>query len=422
VQDAAVTWIRNRPLGLVYRDAAKSSGGYTLFSPVRGRHADLLDHEGRIVHQWHHAEGIQHLKWLPNGHLLVQGLPPESAEGLENIGGCTDVLLELDHDSNVVWEHRDSYMHHDYQRLDNGNTLIIRWEKMPAEAAARVQGGHVAANDPDWMWGDVVREIDPDGATVRDWRSWEHLSTDHHIKCPLESRKEFTHLNSIELTPTGDWLLSFRLTSTVAIVDGATGDVRWRWGADKLSHQHHATWLDNGNIQIFDNGCHRREAPAFSQVVEVDRETNKVVWSYQGDPVLAFYSFMISGADRLANGNVLITEGATGRIFEVTSDGETVWEYVSPWMMAGRFGNSPAVFRAYRIAPDDPRLSGLALSPAPYAKLDARIAASEILGDEDEPGYVAPAKPRASRAKKAAKKATKKATKKPAKKATKKRA
>ena len=56
-----MTWIRNRPLGLVYRDRAKTFGGYTLFSPVRGHHADLLDPEGRIVHQWHHVEGIQHL-------------------------------------------------------------------------------------------------------------------------------------------------------------------------------------------------------------------------------------------------------------------------------------------------------------------------------------------------------------------------
>src|SRR6185295_11601814 len=121
--------------------AKKGSGGYTLYSPVRGRHADLLDNEGRIVHQWHHPEGLQHVKWLPNGHLLVHGLPPEGAEGAENIGGSTGVLRELDHDSAVVWEHRDLYMHHDYARLDNGNTLIIRWEKLPTEVSARVQGG-----------------------------------------------------------------------------------------------------------------------------------------------------------------------------------------------------------------------------------------------------------------------------------------
>ena len=114
-------------------------------------------------------------------------------------------------------------MHHDYQRLPSGNTLVIRWDRLPPDTAAQVKGGHVAPTDPDWMWGDVVQEIDPSGDLVREWRSWEHLSVDHHVKCPLESRKEWTHLNSIELTPTGDWLLSFRLTSTVAIVDKRNG-------------------------------------------------------------------------------------------------------------------------------------------------------------------------------------------------------
>ena len=379
-----MSWIRNRQLGLVYRDPDKSFGGYTLFSSARATHADLLDPDGRIVHQWHHREGIQHLKWLPNGNLLVQGHPPESAEGLENIGGSAGALFELDRDSNEVWRYDDVYMHHDYQRLANGNTLIARWEKMPGEASARVQGGFVSEGDPDWMWGDIVREIDPKGATVREWRSWEHLSPDHHVKCPLETRKEWTHLNSIELTPDGDWLLSFRLTSTIAIVDGVTGDVRWRWSSDKVSHQHHATMLESGNVLVFDNGCHRRELPAFSQVIEIDRSTNKIVWSYQSPMILGFFSFMVSGAERLPNGNTLITEGATGRLFEITPDGETVWEYVSPWMMSSRFGPSPVVFRAYRFAEVDPRLEGLPLSPEPYEALDRRIAANEVLGPDDE--------------------------------------
>jgi hypothetical protein len=234
------------------------------------------------------------------------------------------------------------------------------------------------------MWGDVIREIDPGGRVVREWRSWDHLSTDHHVKCPLESRKEWTHLNSIEITASGDWLLSFRLTSTIAIVDGETGDVRWRWGSDVLSHQHHATELDNGHILVFDNGCHRREMPSFSQIVELERDTGKIVWSYRGDPILAFYSFMISGCERLPNGNTLITEGATGRLFEVTTEGETVWEYVSPWLLPSRFGPTSAVFRAYRIPKGDPRLTGLPLDHARYRVLNERIAANKTLGPADD--------------------------------------
>lgn len=381
-----MTWIRNRPLGLVHRDKRKSFGGYTLYSPVRGHHADLLDAEGRIVHQWRHPEGLQHVRWLANGNLLAQTLPPADAEGAEKIGGSAGSIVELDPDSNVVWEHRDIYMHHDYQRLEDGTTLYIRWEKLPGDVAARVQGGQPGKDDPEWMWGDVIVQVDSEGRPLRTWRSWEHLSTDHHVKCPLESRKEWTHCNSLELAPDGNWLLSFRLTDTVVIVDRRTGDVRWRWGAGHLSHQHHATWLDNGHIQILDNGCHRRDAPSFSQVVEVDPKEKEVVWSYQAVPILAFFSFMISGAERLPNGNVLVTEGATGRLFEITSDGETVWEFVAPWLLPSTWGDTTAVFRSYRVGEDDPRLDGLALSPAPYDELNHRTAAGDLLRAADEPG------------------------------------
>ena len=44
-----------------------------------------------------------------------------------------------------------------------------------------------------------------------------------------------------------------------------------------------------------------------------------------------FYSPFVSSAQRLPNGNTLITEGSDGRIFEVTRNHELVWEYISPY-------------------------------------------------------------------------------------------
>jgi hypothetical protein len=78
-----------------------------------------------------------------------------------------------------------------------------------------------------------------------------------------------------------------------------------------------------------------------------------IVWEYQkpipessGD--YKFFSWYISGAQRLQNGNTLITEGATGRIFEVTYEGEIVWEFISPFKdVSPAFGND--VYRAYRV-------------------------------------------------------------------------
>ena len=59
-----------------------------------------------------------------------------------------------------------------------------------------------------------------------------------------------------------------------------------------------------------------------------------------------FMSWYISGAQRLPNGNTLITEGDNGRVFEVSYDSkDIVWEYISP-------SRAHDIYRAYRIPPE----------------------------------------------------------------------
>lgn len=390
-----MAWLTKRPIGLTLKEDG-AFDGYTVFSSVRGHHATVLDMDGQVVHQWHHEDGIQHLKLLDNGNLLIQTLPPEDAGGLEQIGGSAASMIELDRDGKEVWSHHDQTQHHDYTRLANGNTVYLAWEKLPEEISKAVQGGHHHDEDPDVMWGDVVREIDKDGKLVRQWNSWEYLDVERDRICPLESHKEWTHANSLEVLANGDWLISFRLTSTVAIVDGQSGAIKWRWspgdanpdhdkkfGPPELSHQHNAQMLDNGNILVFDNGCHRMRGPTWSRIVEIDPESYEFKWMFAGKTILEFYSFMVSGCHRLPNGNTLITEGATGRLLEVTQSHKVVWEYVSPWTVPSRFGPSPAVFRSYRFAKDDPRVAGYDFSVDSYSELNASIASGEVQTEPD---------------------------------------
>ena len=62
--------------------------------------------------------------------------------------------------------------------------------------------------------------------------------------------------------------------------------------------------------------------------------TKEIVWQYDGVASCrqswSFISFHISSARRLPNGNTLINEGEFGRMFQVTTNGEVVWEYVNP--------------------------------------------------------------------------------------------
>lgn len=139
------------------------------------------------------------------------------------------------------------------------------------------------------------------------------------------------HVNSIEIldhdiegiAPAGSILLSLRTISRIAIVDRELEDLLWIWGRGELSHQHDATQLANGNVLLFNNGITQGR----SEVLEVDPVAGDVVGRMGSQ---ALYSRLRGGAQRLANGNTLITESDRGHAVEVTSSGETVWEFWNP--------------------------------------------------------------------------------------------
>jgi hypothetical protein len=80
---------------------------------------------------------------------------------------------------------------------------------------------------------------------------------------------------------------------------------------------------------------------------------------------------------RQPNGNTLITEGTDGRIFEVSTDGDIVWDYINPVIGNGPLTqgepvppnmNNPdwfrnLLFRSYRYPLDYPAFLGKDLSP-----------------------------------------------------------
>ncbi len=379
-------WSTNHPNGLIHYAPQQAYRGYTLFTNVSGHDARLIDMEGRVCHAWHCNEGIGYSYLLANGNLLLRTGP--AAEEVSFLsrperellprGGRTvaGAILELDWESNVVWEYRYPFLHHDFERLPNGNTLVLTWELLPEEVTRQVKGGHESGSDDLGMLGDMVREVTPAGEVVYEWKSWEHLDFEEDRICFLEGRAEWTHQNTLNVTPEGDLVVSFRQTDTVGIVDRASGKFRWKWGRGEISHQHNPTMLENGRVLIFDNGPHKTGF-THSRVIEVDPATDEIAWEYKGDPPISFYSYHISGAERQPNGNTLICEGAPGRIFEVTPGRDIVWEYINPFMARSGYGvggsisgYANSVFRAHRYGHDHPALQGRDLDPDNHANLN----------------------------------------------------
>lgn len=99
--------------------------------------------------------------------------------------------------------------------------------------------------------------------------------------------------------------------------------------------------------------------------------SRQVVWSYRSKNNHSFFSQIGSSAQRLPNGNTLICSDTEGHLFEVTSSGQSVWEYINPVtrelgtvkVLTDAMPMTNSVFRAYRFAADDPRLKDHQLVP-----------------------------------------------------------
>ncbi len=137
-------WSTHHRNGLIYYAPQHSYRGYTLITSSRGKDAYLIDMEGHVCHRWHLEEGISYGYVLSNGHLLMRTNPPAGTDPRPR-GARTAVgaVMELDWDGNQMWAYRNPMVHHDFQRLPNGNTLVLVFEEIPVDLAAQVKGGIV---------------------------------------------------------------------------------------------------------------------------------------------------------------------------------------------------------------------------------------------------------------------------------------
>jgi len=352
---------------------------------------------------------------LPQGTVVAAaGARPGHQESLELVQRdfAGKMLWQFNHsqqvetpDGKLLWSARQ---HHDWQRSDfpagyyspattpalsGANTLILTHTSHENAAVA-----------PGMLEDDRLIEVSWDGKILWEWLASEHIdelgfSAEARAAIragaganPARTGFDWFHTNSATYVGPNHWfdegdkrfapdnvIISSRQASLLAIV-ARDGKIVWRIGPDfggsealrkirQIIGQHHAHLIPPGlpgagNLLVFDNGgASGYGAPtpvspggqgifarANSRVLEINPVTLELVWSYVSPA--QFYSSNISSAQRLPNGNTLVTEGAPGRMFEVTRDGAIVWEYMSPFF--GTTGPRPsnAVYRAYRLPYD----------------------------------------------------------------------
>jgi hypothetical protein len=374
-----------------------------------------LSWEGELLWEWSMADEkrmLHHdIEPLPNGNILAiawEQKPPEETraagrrvELVPEQGIWSEWILEIEprppNDARIVWEWH--VWDHLVQNHDPGAANHGDPAKQPRRLDINADGAGVIVDEEELEQLKALGYV-PDSASTEDVKS------------------DFLHMNAIDYHPALDqiavslpnigeiWILDHSTTTEVAKGSsggryGQGGDILYRWGnpraygrggkADQqLFGQHDVLWIPEGfenagHLTVFNNGGGRPDGD-WSSVVEIappidangryalsDSEPfgpAAPFWTYQAPDRPGFFAPIISGAQRLPNGNTFICSGPQGRFFEVTPDGTIVWEYRNPFHGEVPGWNPPAVaqvpyasFRAIKISPEHPGLAGRKLRP-----------------------------------------------------------
>jgi hypothetical protein len=283
--------------------------------------------------------------------------------------------------------------------IDGGHTLILCHKNVSKPSISDKR-----------LLDDVIIEITWEGKIIWEWCCSDHFEEmafseeakkviflNPNIVPAGGGMGDWMHINSFSVLGPNRWfesgdtrfhpenlIWSSRESNIIAIINKGDGKIIWKVGPDydrdpekRLSWMigsHHAHMISRGlpgegNILVFDNGGwagygppnpgaptgNRNALRDYSRVLEINPVTLEIVWEYGPKeagltpPVDSnrFYSPFISSAQRLPNGNTLITEGSGGRIIEVTKGHEVIWEFVNPYRDSWMKMNT--VYRAYRV-------------------------------------------------------------------------
>jgi len=151
-------------------------------------------------------------------------------------------------------------------------------------------------------------------------------------KDELEYAGDAFHANDVEaLSPemaiafpqfqVGDLLISLRELNFVGVLNPESRRLHW-WSHGPWFKQHDPDFLADGKISVYDNYMGLGQ----SRIIAMDPQTGEWTVTFQGNDAVPFYSWRRGKHEVMPNGHLLITESERGRVFELTRDGQMVWE------------------------------------------------------------------------------------------------
>jgi hypothetical protein len=321
-----------RGSGVSIHDRALAQPGLNFFASGHGEGATLTDMDGKVLHRWEFRfpdafetpplphRGSKRDKWWRRAFLMPNG------DVIAIITGSG--LLRIDKDSNLIWA-TAIYSHHDLAFEPNGDLWLMTRK---VHIVPRV-------NSEQPIVEDTLTLLDSEGNEKRSLsllEAFEKSEFAHIWRRTGRRSGDLFHSNSIERLDgravdahpafkAGNLLVSLLGLNAIAIVDPQQEKVVWAHTGE-YRKQHDPKILANGNLLLFDN----QVLPGPSAVLEYEPATMRKVWEFRGSAEQPFYSKALGTAERLQNGNTLISESDYGRAFEVTPDGTIAWEFHNP--------------------------------------------------------------------------------------------
>jgi hypothetical protein len=243
---------------------------------------------------------------------------------------------------------------HEFLITPQGTALITVYRRL-AKDLSPVGGPKEGA-----AFEGIVQEIDiTSGRVLFEWHSANHVAlSESYAKPPpaalgaKATPYDYFHINSIDVEPNGNLLVSARNTHAVYEIRRGDGRVLWRLGGKKsdfamgagtrFAWQHDARRQKDGTITLFDNGASpkvKEHSRALKLRVDTTRRRVTLVRSYAHPRRLLASSQ--ANAQFLPDGHVFVGWGAQPYFTEFAQDGRVVLD--------GRFGSGADSYRAYRF-------------------------------------------------------------------------
>ena len=201
----------------------------------------------------------------------------------------------------------------------------------------------------------IVQEVDiASGRVLFEWHSADHVSPSESYSVPTTGQPfDYFHINSIDIEPDGNLLISARHTWAVYRIDRQSGEVMWRLGGKQsdfkgsgtqFAWQHDARRQPDGSITLFDDGSNGSHPPTEDHsrgiVLEIDEiaRTATLRREYSHAGILAKSQ---GSMQTLPNGNVLVGWGDQPFYTEFAADGAVV--------MDARLADGSFSYRALRF-------------------------------------------------------------------------